>query len=85
MEQLKKEKMKLRLDVDIQKLETEKLWEGKNKVEEDLEDLKSEYKKLHVSVKNVGLGKTSNQWRQEVQEERTKAEHWERRFREVQA
>ncbi|XP_017640182.1 tropomyosin-1-like [Gossypium arboreum] len=31
-------------------------------------------------MRNAGLGKTSEQWRQEVQEERSKAEQWEKRF-----
>ncbi|MBA0786598.1 hypothetical protein Gotri_028094 [Gossypium trilobum] len=37
IEQLEKEKMHLRLDVDVQKLETENLRKGKNKAEEDLD------------------------------------------------
>ncbi|MBA0785725.1 hypothetical protein Gotri_027053, partial [Gossypium trilobum] len=37
IEQLEEEKMHLRLDVDVQKLEAEKLKKGKNKVEEDLD------------------------------------------------
>ncbi|MBA0880465.1 hypothetical protein Goshw_009048 [Gossypium schwendimanii] len=37
--------MHLGLDVDIYKLETEKLKKGKNKAEEDLDGLKTDYKK----------------------------------------
>ncbi|KAL1113067.1 hypothetical protein V6Z11_D02G167200 [Gossypium hirsutum] len=59
LEQLEEEKMHLRLDIDVQKLEVEKLKKGKNKVEEDLDSLKTDYKKLRVSMKTVGLGKTS--------------------------
>ncbi|KAK5802512.1 hypothetical protein PVK06_030111 [Gossypium arboreum] len=46
IEQLEEEKMKLGLDVDIHKLEVEKLRKGKNKAEEDLDSLKTDYKKL---------------------------------------
>ncbi|MFQ6629054.1 hypothetical protein Gotur_007799, partial [Gossypium turneri] len=46
IEQLEEEKMRLGLDVDIHKLEAEKLRNGKNKAEEDLDSLKTDYKKL---------------------------------------
>ncbi|MFQ6661646.1 hypothetical protein Gotur_029740 [Gossypium turneri] len=45
IERLVKENMHLRLDTDVQKLETEKLRKGKNKAEEDLDSLKTDYKK----------------------------------------
>ncbi|MBA0756353.1 hypothetical protein Gogos_019957 [Gossypium gossypioides] len=76
--------MHLRLDVDVQKLETEKLRKGKNKAEEDLDSLKTDYKKLRLSMRTVGLRKTSKQWREEIQEEKNKANRWERKFQEVQ-
>ncbi|MBA0786503.1 hypothetical protein Gotri_025904 [Gossypium trilobum] len=72
IEQLEEEKMQLGLDVDVQKLEVDKLRKGKNKAEEDLDSLKMDYKKLHRSMRTAGLGKTSEQWRQEIQEEKTK-------------
>ncbi|MBA0786226.1 hypothetical protein Gotri_027144 [Gossypium trilobum] len=53
------EKMKLRLDADVQKLEAERLRKGKIKAEEDLDSLKMDYKKLWLSMRTVGLGKTS--------------------------
>ncbi|MBA0730336.1 hypothetical protein Golax_022950 [Gossypium laxum] len=56
--------MRLGLDVDIHKLEVEKLRKGKNKAEEDLDSLKMDYNKLHLSIRTVGLGKMSEQWRQ---------------------
>ncbi|MBA0635158.1 hypothetical protein Godav_024950 [Gossypium davidsonii] len=62
IEQLEEEKMYLRLDVDVQKLEIEKLRKGKNKAEEDLDSLKTDYKKLRLSVRTTGLRKTSEQW-----------------------
>ncbi|MFQ6664695.1 hypothetical protein Gotur_031721 [Gossypium turneri] len=66
--------MRLGLDVNIHKLEDEKLKKGKNKAEEDLDSLKTDYKKLQLSMRTAGLGKTSEQWRQEIKEERTKAD-----------
>ncbi|MFQ6653690.1 hypothetical protein Gotur_024952 [Gossypium turneri] len=61
IEQMEEEKMNLRLDLDVQKLEAEKLRKGKNKAEEDLYSLKIDYKKLHLSIRTAGLGKTSEQ------------------------
>ncbi|MFQ6651421.1 hypothetical protein Gotur_023765, partial [Gossypium turneri] len=75
--------MRLGLDVNIHKLEAEKLRKGKNKAEEDLDSLKTDYKKLRLSMRTVGLGKTSEQWRQEIKEERTKADKWEKEFQDA--
>ncbi|MFQ6629208.1 hypothetical protein Gotur_006989 [Gossypium turneri] len=47
--------MRLGLDVDIHKLEAEKLRKGKNKAEEDLDSLKMDYKKLHLSIRTADL------------------------------
>ncbi|MBA0877300.1 hypothetical protein Goshw_029643 [Gossypium schwendimanii] len=58
--------MNLRLDMDVQNLETEKLRKGKNKAKEDLDSLKTNYKRLHCSIKTVELGKTSEQRCQEI-------------------
>ncbi|XP_017648103.1 uncharacterized protein LOC108488333 [Gossypium arboreum] len=85
IEQLEEEKIHLRLDVDIQKLETEKLRKGKRKVEEDLDSLKTNYKKLRMSMRIAGLGKTSEQWRQEVQGEKARADQWKKRFHDARA
>ncbi|MFQ6650264.1 hypothetical protein Gotur_022239 [Gossypium turneri] len=84
IKQLEEEKMHLRLDANVQKLEAEKLRKGNNKAEEDLYSLKTDYNKLHLSIRTVGLGKTSEQWRQEIQEERNKVDRWERKFHEAQ-
>ncbi|MBA0881175.1 hypothetical protein Goshw_024045 [Gossypium schwendimanii] len=43
IKQLEEENMHLGLDVDIHKLESEKLRKGKNKAEEDLDSLKTDY------------------------------------------
>ncbi|MFQ6626435.1 hypothetical protein Gotur_005308 [Gossypium turneri] len=77
IEQMEEEKMYLRLDMDVQKLKTEKLRKGKNKVEGDLDNLKTDYKKLRFSMRTVELGKTSEQWCQEIQKEKIKADRWE--------
>ncbi|MBA0671143.1 hypothetical protein Goklo_024611, partial [Gossypium klotzschianum] len=47
--------MHLRLDADVQKLEAEKLRMGKNKAEDDLDSLKTDYKKLRLSWRTAGL------------------------------
>ncbi|MFQ6657371.1 hypothetical protein Gotur_027082 [Gossypium turneri] len=83
IEQMEEEKVNLRLDVDVQKLEADKLRKGKNKAEEELDSLKTDYKKLRRSVRTVGLEKTSEQWREEIREERNKSDRWERKFQEV--
>ncbi|XP_016716100.2 coiled-coil domain-containing protein 102A-like [Gossypium hirsutum] len=46
--------MRLGLDADIHKLEAEKLRKGKNKVEEDLDSLKTDYKRLRLSMRTAG-------------------------------
>ncbi|KAA3488786.1 golgin subfamily A member 5-like [Gossypium australe] len=62
IEQLEEERMHLKLDVEVQKSEAEKLRKGKNKAEEDLDSLKTDYKKMRLSMRTVGLGKNSDQW-----------------------
>ncbi|MFQ6660517.1 hypothetical protein Gotur_029008 [Gossypium turneri] len=59
IEQMEEEKMNLRLDVDVQKLKVGKLRKGKNKAEEELDSLKTDYKKLRLSMRTAVLGKTS--------------------------
>ncbi|MBA0756080.1 hypothetical protein Gogos_021793 [Gossypium gossypioides] len=85
IEQLEEEKMCLGLDVDIHKLEAEKLKNEKNKAEEDLDSLKTDYKKLRLLIRTAGLGKTSEQWWQEIKEEKTKADQWEKKFQDARA
>ncbi|MBA0788669.1 hypothetical protein Gotri_025907 [Gossypium trilobum] len=55
IERLEEEKMRLGLDVDIHKLEAEKLRKGKNKAEEDLDSLKTDYKKLRLLIRTAGV------------------------------
>ncbi|XP_012472473.1 uncharacterized protein LOC105789650 [Gossypium raimondii] len=85
IEQIKEEKINLRLDVDVQKLEAERLKKGKARAEENLDSLKTDYKKLRLSMRTARLGKTSELWRKEIQQEKNKADEWERRFQEIQA
>ncbi|MFQ6659225.1 hypothetical protein Gotur_028207, partial [Gossypium turneri] len=66
IEQMEEEKVNLRLDVDVQKLEADKLRKGKKKAEEELDSLKTDYKKLRLSMRTAGLRKTSEQWHKEV-------------------
>ncbi|MFQ6627052.1 hypothetical protein Gotur_005990 [Gossypium turneri] len=56
IEMLEDEKVQLGLDIDIQKLEAEKMYKGKNRAEEDLDNLKIDYKKLCLLIRTVGLG-----------------------------
>ncbi|KAA3458455.1 227 kDa spindle and centromere-associated protein-like protein [Gossypium australe] len=84
IERLEEEKMLLKLDVDGQKSETERLRKEKEKVEEDRDDLKMEYKKMRLTIRNAGLGKTPEPWRHEIQEEKAKASSWEKKFQEMQ-
>ncbi|KAG8488714.1 hypothetical protein CXB51_016670 [Gossypium anomalum] len=74
IEQLEEEKVYLKLDVDVQKSEAENLKKRKREVEVDLDSLKTDYKQLYKSMRNAGLGKTPEQWRQEIQEEKP---NWE--------
>ncbi|MFQ6668333.1 hypothetical protein Gotur_034013 [Gossypium turneri] len=70
--------------MDVQKLKNERLKKEKNKADEELGSLKMDYKKLRLSIRTAGLGKTSEQWRAEIQEEKDKADKCEQRFQEMQ-
>ncbi|KAG8480299.1 hypothetical protein CXB51_024756 [Gossypium anomalum] len=85
LERLEEEKMYLSLDIDVQKIEVEKVRKEKSKIKEDRDDLKTQYKKTQLSMKRAILGKSSEQWQQQVQEERAKAKYWEKKFQEMQA
>ncbi|KAG8498571.1 hypothetical protein CXB51_004865 [Gossypium anomalum] len=65
---LEEENMYLSLDVEVQKMEVEKERKEKRKIEEDRDDLKEHYKRAQ----------------KEVQEEKARAEYWERKFQEMQ-
>ncbi|MBA0633999.1 hypothetical protein Godav_025500 [Gossypium davidsonii] len=67
--------MNLRLDADVQKLEAERLRKGKARAEEDLDRLKTDYKKLRLSMRTAGLGRTSEQCLLENQKEKCELEN----------
>ncbi|MBA0607222.1 hypothetical protein Godav_019558 [Gossypium davidsonii] len=69
---------------ELEILEVEEMRKGKNKTEEDFGSLKTYYKKLHLLMRIVGLGKTSEQWRKEIQEENIRADQWEKKFQDAQ-
>ncbi|KAK5818778.1 hypothetical protein PVK06_023723 [Gossypium arboreum] len=76
----------IKQDFEKKTLELEKRKrKRKREVEEDLDSLKTDYKKLHKSMRNAGLGKMPKQWRQEIQEEKARADWWERKFHDAQA
>ncbi|MBA0782009.1 hypothetical protein Gotri_002881 [Gossypium trilobum] len=56
---------------------------GNNKAEEDLDSLKTDYEKLRLSIRTVGLDKTSEQWRQEIKEEKIKVDQREKKFQDT--
>ncbi|KAG8492544.1 hypothetical protein CXB51_009743 [Gossypium anomalum] len=85
IEKLEEEKMYLSLHVDVQKREVEKVKKEKRKIEEDRDDLKTHYKKAQITLKRVGLGRSLEQWQQEIQEEMVKTEYWEKKFQEMQS
>ncbi|MBA0631729.1 hypothetical protein Godav_000574 [Gossypium davidsonii] len=64
-------------------LKAEKMRKGKNKAEEDLDNLKIDYKKLRWSIRTARLGKTSDQWWQEIKEEKIRADQWEKKFQDA--
>ncbi|MBA0706720.1 hypothetical protein Golax_018812, partial [Gossypium laxum] len=56
---------------------------GKNKAEEDLDSLKIDYKKLRLLIMTIRLGKTSEQWRQEIKEGNIRVDQWEKKFQDA--
>ncbi|MBA0615201.1 hypothetical protein Godav_015369 [Gossypium davidsonii] len=69
IKKLEEEKIQLGLDVDVQKLEAEKMRKGKNKAEEDLNSLKIDYKKLRLSIRTVSevLETNNEHWKEQLQ------------------
>ncbi|MBA0879265.1 hypothetical protein Goshw_023992 [Gossypium schwendimanii] len=65
IEQIEEEKMNLRLDIDVQKLDNEKLRKGKNKVEKELDSLMTDYKKLPEIQEEKDK---ADRWEQKFQE-----------------
>ncbi|MBA0673300.1 hypothetical protein Goklo_024218 [Gossypium klotzschianum] len=66
------------------KLDGEKLQKRKNKAEEDLDSLKTDYKRLGLLMRTAGLRKTLKQWHEEIREEMNRPDRWEKKFQENQ-
>ncbi|MBA0878854.1 hypothetical protein Goshw_015572 [Gossypium schwendimanii] len=66
------EKRNLELGKKIEQLEEEKMQLG---LDVDIQK----------SIRTAGLGKTSEQWRQEIQEKKIKADQWEKKFQDTRA
>ncbi|KAL4310953.1 hypothetical protein GQ457_01G016130 [Hibiscus cannabinus] len=80
---LTNEKTQLKCQLESQEREMERLRKGKNKANEDLSGLQQDYKKICASAKYAGLGKSPSKWKVEIQGEKDKANHWEKRYRET--
>ncbi|GMI75132.1 hypothetical protein HRI_001182500 [Hibiscus trionum] len=81
---LENEKNQLKFGIQSQEREIERLRKGKGKAEEDLNNLRNDYKKLRAFAKYADLGKTSTEWKHEIQEEKERADRWEMRFNDIQ-
>ncbi|KAK9000012.1 hypothetical protein V6N11_082148 [Hibiscus sabdariffa] len=81
---LEDEKFQLGLDIDVEKERVKITKKGKNKVEEELDLWKEDYKKMLAERKMAGLGKTSGQWRAELQQEKEKVDFWKRKHQEAE-
>ncbi|MBA0717808.1 hypothetical protein Golax_005590 [Gossypium laxum] len=53
------------------------------KAEENLDNLKTDYKKLCLSIRTTRLGKISEQWCQEIKEEKIRVYQWEKKFQDA--
>ncbi|KAL4377666.1 hypothetical protein GQ457_02G041290 [Hibiscus cannabinus] len=80
---LTNERTQLKCQLESQEREMERLRKGKNKANEDLSGLQQDYKKICASAKYAGLGKSPSKWKVEIQGEKDKANHWEKRYRET--
>ncbi|MFQ6662930.1 hypothetical protein Gotur_030620, partial [Gossypium turneri] len=74
IEQMEEEKRNLRLDMDVQKVKAEKVRKGKNKAEKDLDSLKTDYKKLRLSMRTAKV----DRWERKFQEVQTQNEDLEK-------
>ncbi|GMI67401.1 hypothetical protein HRI_000409400 [Hibiscus trionum] len=81
---LENEKNQLKFGMQSQEREIERLRKGKCKAEEDLNNLRNDYKKLRAFAKYADLEKTSTEWKHEIQEEKERADRWEMRFNDIQ-
>ncbi|KAK8670695.1 hypothetical protein V6N13_037313 [Hibiscus sabdariffa] len=81
---LEDEKLQLGLDIDVEKERVKITKKGKNKVEEELDLWKEDYKKMLAERKMAGLGKTLGQWKAELQQEKEKVDFWKRKHQEAE-
>ncbi|XP_040973588.1 tropomyosin-1-like isoform X2 [Gossypium hirsutum] len=66
-------------------MEIEKDRKEKKKIEEDRDDLKEHYKKAQISLKRARVEGASDQLQKEIQEEKVRAQYWERKYQEMQS
>ncbi|KAH1067589.1 hypothetical protein J1N35_032576 [Gossypium stocksii] len=73
---LQKENNQLKIDVQIERSRTEKVQKEVEVVRNDLRDLHLENKKLRVTIKNSGLGKSLTEWKEELSNIKDGMEFW---------
>ncbi|KAK8355022.1 hypothetical protein V6Z12_A05G259300 [Gossypium hirsutum] len=76
---LQEENYQLKIDVQIERSKIEKVQKEVEVVRNDLRDLHLENKKLRVTIKNSGLGKSSTEWREELNNAKSGMEFWKKR------
>ncbi|KAG8474567.1 hypothetical protein CXB51_031312 [Gossypium anomalum] len=73
---LQEENYQLKIDVQIERSRTEKVQKEAEVIRYDLRDLHLENKKLRGTIKNSGLGKSSAEWKEELNNIRGGMEFW---------
>ncbi|XP_052882736.1 uncharacterized protein LOC128291595 [Gossypium arboreum] len=76
---LQEENYELKIDVQIERSKAEKVQKEVEVVRNDLRDLHLENKKLRVTIKNSGLGKSSAEWKEKLNNIRGGMEFWKGR------
>ncbi|KAG8498056.1 hypothetical protein CXB51_006650 [Gossypium anomalum] len=72
---LQEENYQLKIEVQVEKSRTEKVQREAEIVRNDLRDLHLENKKLRNTIKNSGLGKSTAEWKEEIELRRKNAEY----------
>ncbi|KAL1173356.1 hypothetical protein V6Z11_A05G407200 [Gossypium hirsutum] len=73
---LQEENYQLKIDVQIERSRIEKVQKEAEVVRNDLRDLHLENKKLRGTIKNSGLGKSSEEWKDEISNIKGGMEFW---------
>ncbi|KAL1157109.1 hypothetical protein V6Z11_A08G133900 [Gossypium hirsutum] len=73
---LQEENYQLKIDVQIEISRTEKVQKEAEVIKNDLRDLHLENKKLRGTIKNSGLGKSSAEWKEEINNIKGVMELW---------